>query len=126
MTAGGGIARCDYVFETGGGALRAQLRLQLLPGPPLRAELRAAVADGDVVPAGLKNYAQRPAQWDDDTSVLVTLQAWDSNEMGPEGLRMWLDVDNCWLDRRVVYLDANGEATLPSRWRSLNPVRTVS
>ena len=25
--------------------------------------------------------------------------------------RMWLDVDNCWLDRRVVYLDANGEAS---------------
>ena len=82
-------------WSTGGGRFR----------PPATAVLTAAAV------RVLANHPQSPNEWTDDTSVVVTLQALDAGRLAPEGLRMWLDVSNCYVSQRVFELDANGEAS---------------
>ena len=94
----------------------ARLRIVQIPGPPVIATLTVAEV------RSLANNAQSPNEWTDDTSVLVTLQARDANNLAPEGLRMWLDVSNCFVQTRAFELDANGEAggrKLPAALRRL-------
>ena len=105
LTAGGNIGTCVYRLAHGATPANARLRIVQIPGPPVIATLTAAQV------RSLANNPQSPDEWTDDTSVLVTLQARDANNLAPEGLRMWLDVSNCFVSDRAFDLDANGEAS---------------
>ena len=105
LTAGGNIGTCVYRLAHGATPANARLRIVQIPGPPVIATLTAAQV------RSLANNPQSPNEWTDDTSVVVTLQARDANNLAPEGLRMWLDVSNCFVSDRAFDLDANGEAS---------------
>ncbi len=105
LTAGGNVATCVYRLAHGATPANARLRIVQIPGPPVIATLTAAEV------RSLANNAQSPNEWTDDTSVLVTLQARDANNLAPEGLRMWLNVSNCFVQTRAFEIDENGEAS---------------
>ena len=105
LTAGGNIGTCVYRLAHGATPANARLRIVQIPGPPVIATLAAAQV------RSLANNPQSPNEWTDDTSVVVTLQARDANNLAPEGLRMWLDVSNCFVSDRAFDLDPNGEAS---------------
>ncbi|MDE0883858.1 MAG: hypothetical protein OSB21_14800, partial [Myxococcota bacterium] len=109
LTAGGNIGTCIYRLAHGMTPASTRLRIVQVPGPPLTAVLTAELMEGAV--RSLDNYSQSPNEWTDATSVAVTLQALDANNLAPEGLRMWLDISNCHVSQRAFELDADGRAS---------------
>ena len=104
LTAGGNVGTCVYRLAHGATPANARLRIVQIPGLPVIATLTAAEV------RAVPNFGERPNEWTDETSVSVTLQARDANNLAPEGLQMWLEATNCHVSERAFDLDENGEA----------------
>ncbi|MEE2835392.1 MAG: hypothetical protein VYB65_05160, partial [Myxococcota bacterium] len=112
LTAGGEVTDCVYRFAHGNTAAVQRLRVRQVPGLPQRATLTLTLRDGenDASAVRLRNSMDPPNEWSDETSREVVLRAFDANNLAPAGLRMWLTVDNCYLQTRAAELDEQGRA----------------
>ena len=113
LRAGGGATDCTYLIAHGNTRAAQRLRVRQVAGRPQRAELRLTLLDGEnnLGDVGLRNSMDPPDEWNDNASSReVVLQAWDANQLAPVGLRMWLEVDNCHVNRRSAELDDQGVA----------------
>ncbi|MDE0883319.1 MAG: hypothetical protein OSB21_12055, partial [Myxococcota bacterium] len=113
VTAGGAVTDCVYRFAHGNTAAVQRLRVRQVPGLPNRATLSVTLrdAENDASAVRLRNSMDPPDEWSDETSRELILQAWDANNLAPAGLRMWLEVDNCFVEQRSAELDDLGRAT---------------
>ncbi len=104
----GGDDHCEFNLQHG--AVIQPLRIIQTPGPPVGGSLEAVVDDG---PEQFLAHQSPPAEFSAQNSQAIRLSVNDALGNPKVGLRVWLNVTNCWTDERIQLLDAQGQAT----WR---------
>jgi cysteine-rich repeat protein len=103
LTGGPLVVRCLYRVRHGATPATALVRVVQITGRPVQASFDPAEV------RQLTNFGVRPTQWNDNTSLEVTLRATDANNSPAAQMRMWLEVSNCWVSARDFQLSDDGE-----------------
>lgn len=111
LEAGTGLGDCLWRLSAGNDVFE-NLRVHQVAGDPHGGQPSLILAEGEV--GELISLQSSPRDWGEGLPAIATVRVQAQDRFGNpvEGLRMWLDATNCWIEQRVQVLGPDGDLGL--------------